>query len=54
MRKNNKDIKTNIREITKNEIKLSSQELEGLQYMKKCAKLDMVNVQKQADMIKRN
>ena len=50
MRKNNKDIKTNIREITKNEIKLSSQELEALQYMKKCGKLDMVNVQTQADM----
>ena len=54
MRKNNKDIKTNIRETTKNEIKLTSQELEALQYMKKCGKLDMVNVQKQADMIKRN
>ena len=33
---------------------LTSQELEALQYMKKCGKLDMVNVQKQADMIKRN
>lgn len=32
--KNNKDIKTNIRETTKNEIKLTSQELEALQYMK--------------------
>lgn len=54
MKKANKIIPLDVRGTTKTTAELTSQELEALQYMKKCGKLDMVNVQKQADMIKRN
>ena len=54
MKKTNKIIPLDVRGTTKTATELTSQELEALQYMKKCGKLDMVNVQKQADMIKRN
>ena len=54
MKKTNKIIPLDVRGTTKAAPELTSQELEALQYMKKCGKLDMVNVQKQADMIKRN
>lgn len=54
MKKTNKIIPLDVRGTTKTATELTSQELETLQYMKKCGKLDMVNVQKQADMIKRN
>lgn len=54
MKKTNKIIPLDVRGTTKTASELTSQELEALQYMKKCGKLDMVNVQKQADMIKRN
>ena len=51
MKKTNKIIPLDVRGTTKAAPELTSQELEALQYMKKCGKLDMVNVQKQADMI---
>ena len=46
MKKTNKIIPLDVRGTTKTATELTSQELEALQYMKKCGKLDMVNVQK--------
>ena len=45
MKKTNKIIPLDVRGTTKAAPELTSQELEALQYMKKCGKLDMVNVQ---------
>ena len=50
MKKTNKIIPLDVRGTTKTATELTSQELEALQYMKKCGKQDMVNEQNRDDL----